>query len=382
MPYAFGNSIHAIAWCHTNPAAWIKKSTSIACRFFGGYGGRSPLDFFKAIFRIFCLCLKKIFGHRLKPFPERFLNGWGSTLAFHPYILQNAKKTRWTRLFAFWWIRRESNPRPKTTWYECLRRQLIYCSSPARRRLTGSLQGIALLLDWYRQNSQFKFTSNVTLSPRARFSLEERVAHMATAPPIEAPEGDSIRQPYELYCCRLLFKFSHYKGLASPLRLSYLTVPVETITYPYFNYKTIPQSLRDSPLYTRRAFEKAFRLIVSLLPLIRQRSWHLPHRGRHWSERLFLQSRPRFRYALTFHFSSIPLCSTQNDTFGVGRKEINPPVTSWQPPLHKAAFGKAFRLIVSLLSPHPSTKLTPSPQGEGILLSKTVFLNRKRVFSI
>ncbi len=60
----------------------IKKAPQGCFFIYGGYGGSSPLAFFKTIFPSFYLCLEKVFGHRLKPFPESFFDGWGSTLAF------------------------------------------------------------------------------------------------------------------------------------------------------------------------------------------------------------------------------------------------------------------------------------------------------------
>ena len=59
----------------------------------------------------------------------------------------------------YWWIRRESNSRPKITWYKFLRGQLIFWNSSHKRRLTGYYLSITLMLDWYEWNSQFKFTS-------------------------------------------------------------------------------------------------------------------------------------------------------------------------------------------------------------------------------
>ena len=50
------------------------------------------LEFFKASSAYNHLCLEKSFGHRLKPSTGSFFNGWGSTLAFHPHMLQNEKR--------------------------------------------------------------------------------------------------------------------------------------------------------------------------------------------------------------------------------------------------------------------------------------------------
>ena len=60
----------------------IKKHHKGAFLFMVDTAGSSPLAFFKTIFPSFYLCLEKVFGHRLKPFPESFFDGWGSTLAF------------------------------------------------------------------------------------------------------------------------------------------------------------------------------------------------------------------------------------------------------------------------------------------------------------
>ena len=50
-----------------------------------------------------------------------------------------------------------------------------------------------------------------------------------------APKGRRrlLKQPEQLYRCRLLFKFEPFTRLLSSLRLSDLGVPVETFTSPY-----------------------------------------------------------------------------------------------------------------------------------------------------
>ncbi len=80
-----------LIFCHTIPHK--EKSTIRVLFLYGGYGGSSPLVFFKTILPTFCQCLEKAFGHRLKPFPESFLDGWGSTLAFCHTIPHKEKST-------------------------------------------------------------------------------------------------------------------------------------------------------------------------------------------------------------------------------------------------------------------------------------------------
>ena len=55
----------------------------------------------------------------------------------------------------------------------------------------------------------------------------------ATALPSNASKRQTIRQPKQLYCCRLLFKLGMITGLPGPPRLLYRKTPVETFTSPY-----------------------------------------------------------------------------------------------------------------------------------------------------
>ena len=54
----------------------------------------------------------------------------------------------------------------------------------------------------------------------------------ATAPLIDSPEGQSIRQPLQQFCCRLILRLDILTGLSCPPRLSYRKIPVETMTPP------------------------------------------------------------------------------------------------------------------------------------------------------
>ena len=89
-----------------------------------------------------------------------------------------------------------------------------------------------LLHDRYDLGSRFTCTTKMTLSPESWSSQEERAVRRPRHCHRKLPGELTIRQPLQLYCCRLFFKFEQLKRLLSSTRLSYLKIPVETITPP------------------------------------------------------------------------------------------------------------------------------------------------------
>ena len=75
-----------------------------------------------------------------------------------------------------WWTRGESNPCPKTSWYDLLRGQSVFIishyASPTDRQYTVRS---TFVLDRFRCDHRCKFTTTMTLSPQSWSSAEERV---------------------------------------------------------------------------------------------------------------------------------------------------------------------------------------------------------------
>ncbi len=92
-----------------------------------------------------------------------------------------------------------------------------------KRRVTGFLSGSPLMHDRYKSNSRFMFTTDLTHG-ESRSPLSRYGRHYAAS---------QLTLQEQLYCCRLLFKVDILTGLSGPLRLSYLTVPVETFAPPF-----------------------------------------------------------------------------------------------------------------------------------------------------
>ncbi len=110
--------------------------------------------------------------------------------------------------FYHWWRRRESNPRPKVTWYSFLRVQPVYWRFPSR---AADRQAA-------RYGSHYAVTGRVA-PLRSRSPLID--ASLPTAV-LRGKTGSLIRPPTQLYCCRLLFKIAGF--IAGPHRYS-LTIP-------------------------------------------------------------------------------------------------------------------------------------------------------------
>ena len=98
--------------------------------------------------------------------------------------------------------------------------------------MTGSRQGSFFMRDRYKSNSRFTCTTDLThgesRSPLSRYGRHYKPRR-------------SLRCHCNFIVVVYYLKISHYKGLASPLRLSYLTIPVEAFTVPYFS-KALPWS--------------------------------------------------------------------------------------------------------------------------------------------
>ena len=121
---------------------------------------------------------------------EIHAKAWWYTIAF----AMDKKNRQVETCRFFWWIRRESNPRPKTTWYEFLRRQLIYCNSPTKRRSTGSYSGSPFVHDRYKGNFRCMFTSTLR-SVRGRGTPQRNGWCFDHSTATNRPEGQLVRQP-------------------------------------------------------------------------------------------------------------------------------------------------------------------------------------------
>ena len=96
-----------------------------------------------------------------------------------------------------------------------------------------------LVLDRCGDNSRCKFTTDFTLSPKSWYSQEERAVRRPRHCHCKLPKESTIRQPLQLYCCRLFFNFRQLKRLPGSTRLSYLKIPVETFTSPLCSRRAI-----------------------------------------------------------------------------------------------------------------------------------------------
>ena len=138
------------------------------------------------------LCLAKSFGHRSKTAHCAVFS-----LRSIPLILCNEKITREHSkehsLAIFWWTRGESNPCPKTSWYDLLRGQSVFISShyaPPTDRQHAVRS--TFVLDRFRCDRRCKFTTTITLSPQSWSSAEERVTRRSQHCQLKRPKARQL----------------------------------------------------------------------------------------------------------------------------------------------------------------------------------------------
>ena len=110
-------------------------------------------------------------------------------------------------LLFFWWRWGESNPCPKTSWYNFLRVQSIYwIFSRAAPVLRLGVRATVFCVIGSTVNRRCTCTTDLTLSLGSWSFREERVTRRSQHCQLLSPEGSIIRQPYKDYYCRLFFK--------------------------------------------------------------------------------------------------------------------------------------------------------------------------------
>ena len=133
----------------------------------------------------------KFFGHRREQ-----LTGLFCHCVRFPSLKNSVKQQKGILAYAFllfWWTRGESNPCPKTSWYDLLRVQSVIWNSPRAPSTDRLLVWVAIFcVAGSMANRLRTCIAYLTLSPRSRFSSEERVALC---------HGTALRQPLLLYYC-------------------------------------------------------------------------------------------------------------------------------------------------------------------------------------
>ena len=89
-----------------------------------------------------------------------------------------------------------------------------------------------------KANSQRMFTTDMTLGKGRRPPLRNgRYKATAALSEYQRLTASTLRQPKQLYCCRLLFKIGHFNGIIRPAALIVSQDPRRNQSAPYENEK-------------------------------------------------------------------------------------------------------------------------------------------------